>query len=175
MLAKQELLGQLTNAQNNYVLGLAAMSLFAEPSSLDHLHKSQASFGSYTVKFDQVGSLLSSEATRQDAMKEFLTMLLRALLKESFEIVRDYAEKSKQDGVFRSQSWYQFARMIRNCISHDFHFRFTPHDMKKLPITWNNRTIEAGLANQPLPIAFLGYGGTWELFQEMERFAVTLS
>lgn len=99
-------------------------------------------------------------------------MLLRALLKESFELVRDYSERTKQDALFRSQPWYQFARMIRNCISHNFHFHFTPHDLRHLPATWNGRTIDALLDKKPLAIAFLGYDGTWELFRELEEFAV---
>jgi len=173
MLSKPELLGQLTNCQNNYLLGLAAMSLFAEPAALDHLRKSHASFGGYTVPFDQVAHMLASEADRQVAIKEFLTMLLRALLKESFELVRDYATNSKQDSLFRSQPWYQFARIIRNCVSHDFHFRFTAHDHKLLPVSWKGRTITSALDGQSLPIAFLGYDGAWELFCELERFAVS--
>jgi hypothetical protein len=172
MITKQELLGQLTNAQNNYVLGLAAMCLFTESASLEHLRKSHASFGGYTVQFDQVSFLLASEADRQVALKEFLTMHIRALLKESFELVRNYAEDSKQDALFRSQSWYQFARLIRNCISHDFHFRFTAHDIKEMPVTWKTRTIDANLKDKPLAISFLGYDGTWELFREMEQFAI---
>lgn len=173
MVSKQELLGQLANAKNNYVLGLAAMSLFAEPSSVEHLRKSHASFGGYTVKFDQVAALLATQADSQVALKEFLTMLLRALLKESFELVRDYAQDSNQEALFRAQPWYQFARMIRNCLSHDFHFRFTPQDLKQLPVTWSGRTIDAQLRDKPLPISFLGYDGAWELFHELEQFAGT--
>lgn len=172
MATKRELLGQLTNARNNYVLGLAAMSLFTESASIEHLRKRHASFGGYIVEFNQVSSLLSSQHGRDIALKEFLTMLIRALLKESFELVRDFAEDSKQDILFKSQPWYHFARMIRNCISHDFHFRFTPHDLRKLPITWNARKLDASLQDKPLAVSFLGYDGTWELFCQIERFAI---
>lgn len=172
MTTKQELLGQLTNAKNNYILGLAAMSLFTESASIEHLRMSQASFGDYTVKFSQVSYLLESETDRQIALKEFLTMLLRALLKESFELLRDYAKASEQGALLGAQPWYQFSRMIRNCISHDFHFRFTSKDLKMLPVTWSARTIDADLEGKPLAISFLGYAGTWELFYELEKFAI---
>ena len=172
MTKKPELLGQLTNAKNNYVLGLAAMSLFSESSSIEHLRSSHASFGGYTVKFDQVNLLLALDNDRQIALKEFLTMLIRALLKESFELVREYSENSKQTNLLTAQPWYQFARLIRNCVSHDFHFRFTSNDMKKLPVTWNTRVVDAPLQGKPLTISFLGYDGTWELFNEMEQFAI---
>ena len=172
MTKKKELMGQLTNAKNNYILGLAAMSLFSESISIEHLRNSHASFGEYTVKFDQVSSLLASDADREIAIKEFLTMLIRALLKESFELVRDYAKVSKQDTMLSAQPWYQFARIIRNCISHNFHFRLTPYDKEKLPVTWNSRIIDSPLQDKPLAISFLGYDGTWELFKEMEQFAL---
>ncbi len=173
MLSKTELLGQLTNCRNNYILGMSAMSLFAEPSILGHLEKSHASFGEYTITFDQVSHMLASEADRQIAMKEFLTMLLRALIKESFEVIRDYASNSKQDTLLQSQPWFHFARMIRNCISHNFHFHFTNYDHKLLPVSWNKRLITSNLDGEPLGIAFLGYDGVWELFLELERFSVT--
>lgn len=151
------------------------MSLFAEPAALEHLRKSHASFGGYTIPFDQVANMLESEIDRQVAMKEFLTMFLRALLKESFEVIRDYASNSKQDSLFSSQPWFQFARMIRNCISHDFHFGFTGYDRKLLPVSWKGRTIDSELDGQPVKIEFLGYDGPWELFNEMQQFAeVTL-
>lgn len=174
MVSKPELLRQLTNTKNNYVLGLAAISAFTDPAALEHLRQSHTSFGAYTVTFEQVAQMLASDDDRQIALKEFLAMHLRALLKESFELIRDYAEDSKQGHLFRAQSWYQFARMLRNCLSHDFHFRFTPHDHKLLPVYWKSRKVDASLDRQLLPIAFLGYDGTWALFQEFEQFAGSL-
>jgi hypothetical protein len=78
---KQELLSQLENAKNNYVLGLAALSLFASAETYPILEKSHCSFGPYSISFDQVTNLLRIQNDRDIAAKEFIKMLLRALIK----------------------------------------------------------------------------------------------
>jgi len=113
MLTKAELISQLANAKNNYVLGLAALSLFATSDAYPLLEKNHASFGTYTVTFDQVAKLLQNPADRDVAVKEFLTMLLRVLIKESFELLKDYSDETSQNALFKAEDWYQFARMIR--------------------------------------------------------------
>jgi hypothetical protein len=171
MTPKDELIGQLENARNNYILGLAAISLFSEPFSVEKLQKSYTRFGKYCVPFNQVATLLMADADREMALKEFSTMLLRALLKESFEVVKDYAKKTKQEKIFKSQSWYVFSYMIRNCISHNFRFSFLPRDFKRLPVTWSGITIDRTLDKKPLTLKFFGFDAAWDLFCEVERFA----
>ena len=46
-MTKAELLSQLENAKNNYILGLAALALFANEESYPILEKSSCKFGSY--------------------------------------------------------------------------------------------------------------------------------
>lgn len=171
MVTKADLLAQLVNARNNYVLGLAALSLFATREVYPILETQSASFGTYTVGFDQVSKLLRVTADRDIAIKEFLTMLLRALIKESFELIKDYSDQSGQASLLKGQIWYQFARIIRNCISHNFHFEFNSYDKGLLPVAWRSRTITAAMDRQPLPLSFFGYTEAWELFNEFTLFA----
>ena len=171
MTTKQELLGQLTNAHNNYVLGLAAISLFTEPLALEHLSKSNATFGTYNVPLDQVSKLLGSSPDRDISVKEFLTMLLRALIKESFELIKNYSNETNQSALLKGQPWFQFARMIRNCISHNFQFEFTPYDKGLLPVAWKGKIITLAQDRKPLVLSFFGYTEAWELFSEFNAFA----
>lgn len=78
MLAKAELLYQLDHAKNNYILGLAGLSLFTIPAALELLEKNTAEFGGYTINFSQAAKLLANSAHRDIAVKEYLTMLMRA-------------------------------------------------------------------------------------------------
>jgi len=171
MLTKPELLSQLTNAKNNYILGLAALSLFATPEAYPLLDKNHVSFGPYTLTFDQVATLLRKPADRDVAVKEFLNMLLRALIKESFELLKDYCDEIIQADQFKTESWYQFARMIRNCLSHSFRFEFNSYDKSLLPVTWKSRTITLAMDEQLLSLSFFGYVEAWELFIEFYDFA----
>jgi len=45
MISKKELISQLENAKNNYILSLAAISLFSNEKTLPILEKSHAAFG----------------------------------------------------------------------------------------------------------------------------------
>lgn len=169
-MTKKELLSQLENAKNNYILGLAAISLFSNEKVYHVLEESHASFGTYTVEFKQVKNLLMKPADRDIAVKEFLTSQIRALIKESFELIKNYCDETKQDSKVKAEPWYQFARMIRNCLSHNFKFEFRAYDKGLLPVSWKSRTIDVLMDGTYLELKFFGYIETWELFYEYQTF-----
>lgn len=170
-LQKPELISQLENAKNNYVLGLAAISLLSNAEARQILRSDQAQFGAYTVPFDQVADLLEGKENRDIAIREFLLSQLRALVKESFELVKSYCAESGQQQILRHASWYHFARIIRNGLSHNFRFSFSAHDKKILPISWRGRTVTETMDGQHLELAFFGYPEAWELFQDFHLLA----
>jgi hypothetical protein len=167
---KENLVNQLTHTKNNYIMGLAAFSLFnsrqAEPLLKSHL----AAFGEYVVKFDQVAELLQNEKDRPIALNEFLKMLMRSLIKESFEQIKDYCENTEQYAAFKAEPWYEFARLIRNFLSHNCIFEFNKYDRERLPITWKKLTLTEDLHGKSLDIASFSHVQTWELFLEFEDF-----
>lgn len=165
---KSSLVSQLENAKNNYVLGMAAISLFGSPEAYPILERNHAAFGQYTVPFTQVAQLLRNANDRDIAIREFLTSQIRALIKESFELIKDYCDDTGQSGVFKAEPWFQFARMIRNCLSHNFKFEFNNYDRSLLPVSWGPRTIEIGMDGTHLKLDFFGYVETWELFREYQ-------
>ncbi len=97
-------------------------------------------------------------------------MLMRSLIKESFELIKDYCNDSNQSTSFKAERWYQFARIIRNCLSHNFKFEFNAYDRRLLPVTWKARTITLQMDGQHLELGFFGYVEAWELFQEFQEF-----
>jgi len=169
-MTKHELLSQLENAKNHYILGLAALALFATEESYPLIEKSSCSFGSYSLSLDQVANLLRKREDKEIALKQFTKMLLRAMVKESFELIKDYCDVSKQTSSFTSQPWYQFARMIRNCLSHSFRFEFRKYDKGLLPVSWKGKSITTAMDGSHLELSFFGYVEAWELFAEMNSF-----
>lgn len=170
MITKTELVRQLENAKNNYILGLAAISLFSNEKIFPVLAESHAKFGTYTVDFEQVENLLMIPANRDFAVKEFLTSQIRALIKESFEVIKDYCEGTNQSSTLNAEVWYQYARMIRNCLSHNFRFEFNRYDKRILPVSWKGKIIDISMDGQPLKLNFFGYVESWELFMEYQAF-----
>ncbi len=57
-------------------------------------------------------------------------------------------------------------------MSHNFRFQFKQFDRTLLPLEWNSRRITEQMNGHFVPIDFLGYDGVWELFRELETFAI---
>src|SRR5205823_14773826 len=76
---------------------------------------------------------------------ELSKMLLRNFTQDCFEAVTDYCERSSQLQEMRAELSYQFARLVRNCLTHTQCWRFQPSDLTLLPITWNGKTLDASL------------------------------
>lgn len=74
----------------------------------------------------------------------------RAALKELFELTKAYCEATRQTQELKSQPWFQFWRVVRNCFSHDMRFTFNLYDRKLLPITWAGVTLDTSLDGKPL-------------------------
>ncbi|MBM3739890.1 MAG: hypothetical protein FJW39_29355 [Acidobacteria bacterium] len=93
------------------------------------------------------------------------------LIKESFELVKDYSQKTGQDKALKAEPWYHFGRIIRNALSHNFDFELKDREKSLLPVSWRNRTITLAMNNQPLTLDFFGYIEAWELFSDFHEFA----
>jgi hypothetical protein len=117
-----------------------------------------------------VVDLLRNERDRTIALDEFLKMLMRCLIKESFEHIKDYCEATNQYAAFKAEGWYEFARIIRNFLSHNCRFEFNKYDRERLPITWRDRTITAAMDGESLERGLWGHTETWELYCEFEDF-----
>jgi hypothetical protein len=172
-MTKADLLAQLENAKNNLVLGLAGAYLLQDPTARAALKTGTVSLGAYNFSLDQVSELMAVETDRDIALKEFILAQFRALIKESFELLLAYAEETQQNVQLKAAANYQFWRMVRNSLSHDAHWRFRPHDLARLPISWNGATLTTSMQNQPFKIDFLGYDGFLGLHMDMADFART--
>jgi hypothetical protein len=169
-MTKSELLAQLENAKNNFILVLASTSLLSNEKAYPILEESNCKFGKYSIDFKQVANIMKKESDRKIACKEYVNMGIRILIKETFELIKDYSKKTKQEQTLKSQNWYEFARIIRNCLSHNFKIQFSNYDKKLLPLRWNNKTIDTSFDNTYLQLSFFGYVEAWELFNKMYLF-----
>ena len=169
-ITKNDLVNRLEHTKNNYILGLAAYSLFKSGQSSPLLHSHAAAFGKYTVTFDQVDKLLQNPKDKLIVLREFAKMLMRTLIKESFEHIKDYCTKTDQYAPFKQQPWYEFARLIRNFLSHNCLFEFNKYDADRLPVSWKNKIITIEMDKTSPDMTFFGYVETWELFQEFQQF-----
>jgi hypothetical protein len=83
--------------------------------------------------------------TKRNANK-FVT---RNLLKEAFRLTAAYCDSTNQRVALKSQAWYQFARVLVNCLSHNFRLEFRAYDKQVLPVSFREHTITEGMDGGP--------------------------
>lgn len=169
---KSDLIGQLDYTKSNFILCLAAISLFEDEKSYPLLESNSLKLGDKTIEFDQVANIMKDVNFRSIACDEYLKIGLRAFIKESFELIKDYTDMTGQMPSMSSQDWYQFARMIRNCLSYYFMFQFRDYDKRLFPIIWNDKTIDISLDDSPLDLSFFGTEEALTLFDDMMDFVM---
>ncbi len=69
--------------------------------------------------------------------------LTRNLFKEVFRLTLAYSVFSNQRQLIKGESWFEFARIEANSLSHNFRLEFRRHDLAALPVTYGGVTIEA--------------------------------
>ncbi len=125
-------------------------------------------------RFYEMGFAGSPDFNLDRAAMEFAKMLLRNLTIDSYEALFNYCEQSNQLAQMQAQSWYGFARMIRNSLTHTQHWRFTRRDLMRLPVEWRGKIIEPSMNNEELSFDFYDWWDGCELWNEMYAFAETL-
>lgn len=150
-MTKDELLGIFRTSQNNCKLVYASLVLFAH-EDMPAIYAQWSAALSILRPFDEkdVNALLQDRNVSKIAFSELYDTVHRSALKELFEVTKYYCESTDQMDLLRAQLWYQFWRILRNCLSHDFRFRFTEHDRKKLPVSWQTVTIDEKMEGKQL-------------------------
>jgi hypothetical protein len=121
-----------------------------------------------------VGFAGSPDFNLDRAAMEFAKMALRNFTLDSYEALFDYCKQTGQLSRMQSQPWYEFARMVRNSLTHTQHWRFRRRDLTRLPVKWIDKVIEADMDGQELTADFYDWWDGCELWGEMYAFAETL-
>ena len=125
-------------------------------------------------KYYEVGFAGSKDFNLKKSNIEFSKMLLRNFTLDSFEIVRKYCIQTNQQNKLHLQPWYQFTRIMRNCLTHSRKLEFRPHDKKMLPVSWRNKIITKSMENKELSFEFYDWWDACELWEEMRTFSESL-
>ena len=167
---KALLRGKLQTLKNNYALVQAGIVLMAAPDALERIEESFAQFKGHpeAATFLYIRYVFETDELLKHATKELRNSVLRNCLKETFEQVKLYGDLTNQAVVIRAAPWYQFLRIVRNCLSHDLNIRFRDADLKHLPVTWSELTLDRSMHNGPLQMRdFLSRPKTMELMDEV--------
>jgi hypothetical protein len=169
-MTKDDLMGIIRTEKNNYRL---AYVLIIQTSQDDVMTYFLDLYRSIDPKFKVINGiepLVLDKKVLKIAVDQFHITILRAIVKELFEILKIYCKSTAQDDLLYSQDWYQPWRIIRNCFSHDFHFRFKNYDKKLLPLSWRGIEIREEMDGTKITTSHLSYEKIWALINEAERF-----
>ena len=171
---KADLIIKLQCLKNNFFLGLGAAALFTNPKVHPFLEGKKALFKVenvlYQFEYKQLIEQLTEGPLRNIMIQEFLKSHVRTLLKEGFQIIQTYCKDTSQDSKMKAEPWYDFARIIRNSLTHNYRLDFNKHDKMLLPLTWKNRTIDSTMDGSFLKMEFFFAGEAWEMFKEFQNF-----
>ena len=120
-------------------------------------------------------SVGGSESARDRTAMEVAKMGLRNLTSDAYEATFDHCERTGQLEAMQSEPWYQFARVIRNSLTHTQEFRFRPSVLKNLPTTWRGREISASMDGSEVPFTFFDWHVALELFDDIYEFSGRVS
>lgn len=173
-MTKSDLVGIFRTSQNNCKLVYASMVLFAHDDAPEFYAKWSAALD-IPKPFDQdeIVRLLRDRKVSKIAFTQLYDTVHRAAIKELFEVAKDYCDATDQSTLLTGQPWYQFWRVLRNCFSHDFRFRFTAHDKKLLPVSWRNVTIDESMDGKHLTHGVLSREQILAFIADVNRFVET--
>lgn len=123
---KSEVLIKMKHIRNNFLIGLFLASNFPkiQHQGLVSKFKIERQGVEELILIPELVKNLQNKEFKKLALDQFSIMLLRAFQKETFEVIKDYCERNEVDNKLKEQPWYEFARIIRNCLSHDMKFKF---------------------------------------------------
>lgn len=168
--SKTELITQVENSKALYVLGLGSICLLGHTDAPNLLRSSHVEFGGQKQTFKNMATQLENPRDRQWILEDLHKVFLRSYIRETFEIIMDYCKKTSQLDLMKQQLWFNFSRLIRNCLAHNFKWIFKKNDKSLLPITLRTNTIELAMEGQPLTMAFFNQSHAWNLHTDMSIF-----
>lgn len=168
---KEFLINQLERTLQNFGLSMVGLTLLVSEDTYGLIRSRKAIIGNLEFGYDQFMPILENRSERDISISELLKQHLRTFLKESFEHIKTYVNLTGQFELMRTANWYQFARIMRNSLSHAVVIQIKPRDLSLLPVTWNNITVDSSMNNKELDLDFFKPENLLKLCLEMKEWA----
>ena len=157
---KDELLNGLNNVLNNFLYGFVCPTLVSAETWKDASSKTavfESRDGEVRVHLGPLTrQAFGADYSPRDGFKRnYENSLLRTLLRESHELILWYCEETHQFPAYKAEPWFQFARILRNVLSHKDGgtVREWPKDLAAkgvTSVTWRGRTIDKTMLSHRL-------------------------
>lgn len=155
---KRHLLVHLTNVYQTFMIGLLMPHLITD----DAWNKYDGQYIELTdpsgdtwlhIHPDWYSQVIQEQKTRENQLGEYEKSLKRTLMREGHELILLYCEETEQFQIYKAAPWFQFARIIRNAVSHKDGgcLRKWPPDLAKKgvnEVSWRERTLDVSMVGK---------------------------
>jgi hypothetical protein len=180
-LNKTELLDYFSREDKNYRLAMLCTHWIRDtarfmPSAISEAQSLFMMAAGRTIAFSDLVADLEDINRREIISAQFLLNHLHSLVRVPF-VCEDFDKVARQPVLLdklKSLPWYEYTRLVRNAVSHNFRFAFSARDKTKLPVTWNGMTIDGNCDGQAITYETLWHRTGYELFLKMKDFADSL-
>lgn len=169
---KEILRGLLQTIKNNYALVQAGIMFLIQPDAPKKFDEYYSVIDDHPeAHFGYIKYIYQSDELLGLATNELRKAVLRSCIKELYEVLKFECKTAEQEKALKNAPWYEFLRMIRNSLSHDFYLRFNKSDKKKLPVAWSGLTLTQEMDGAELPMqGFLTKAKVQELIDDVIEY-----
>lgn len=167
------LIGQYRTAINRIQLAYASVVLWSYPDTPAVFDAIYDTISEEVKIFPNVKQLVHDEKTMKIATDDLYMNAYRSALTDLFPLTKLYCHETCQLDKLKSQPWFIFWRILRNCFAHDLIFNFNSAEKGMLPVTWNGVTIDESMNKKPLTHGQMSYAKMLELLETAKRFLLT--
>jgi len=184
-LAKSDILKEFDRQDRSYRLAILCSHWLRDtahykPSAASEARGLQMKARGRWISYADLAEMLEQQVPCTAITSDFVLNQLHALIRAPYELLLDYCEDydrevptSRTLNDLKATAWYEFTRLIRNAISHNFHFDFSDAVKRRMPITWNGITLTTEMHGKAMTYELWHKPG-YELFLEMRDFAGAL-
>src|ERR1700730_16310915 len=152
---KPDILDEFTRQDRSYRLAVISSHWLQggaqyKPSAVEEARGLHMKVLDVWVSYSDLAALLEQDSSRFSITTDFVLNQLHALIRVPFELLTDYCEDydratpgRKMIKELRDADWYEYARAIRNTVSHNFRFDFSRYNPEQFPITWRRISLTA--------------------------------
>ncbi len=169
---KKELEDYLNNKRIPLMISLVYTKIPKE-KLLESLHKSTLTINNDKVDFSTLADSLSKDNQYETIIKHMTNLAIKNAVTDYFESIMKYCEQTKQFSVLKNQQWYNYAKLIRNGLSHDYQWDFSRQKKSIFPVTYKQIIIIYDLHGTLLKENQMPLSVIWGMLEEMESFVKT--
>jgi len=149
-MTKDHLLGLYRTKLNHIQLTYASLMLWVYPDTPRLFAVLYAEMSGFPKPFPNLLALLNDDTAMRIVCEELYDSAHCSAIKELFSLTKFYCHHTGQSQTLKSQPWFHFWQILRNCWSHDMTFNFNPHEKMLLPVTWSGVTLDISMNGQYL-------------------------